>query len=79
MKHRRTVADLALAAVAGYVGTKAMEPVSTRLYEWESDAARAREDAARPGAPYRIAAEKLSRLAGNWQDEPDAVSDNHRS
>lgn len=64
MSLRRTLTDLALAAVAGYVGTKAMEPVSMRLYEWESDAARAREDAARPGAPYRIAAEKLSYLAG---------------
>ena len=39
-----------------------MEPVSMRLYEQQSDAARAREDAARPGEPYRIAAEKLSRL-----------------
>lgn len=64
MKLRRTVLDLALSAVAGYVGTRAMEPVSMRLYEWESDAARAREDAARPGEPYRIAAEKLSRLGG---------------
>ena len=64
MKLRRTVTDLALSAGAGYVGTRAMEPVSMRLYEWESDAARAREDAARSGEPYRIAAEKLSRLAG---------------
>ena len=69
MNLRRTLTDLALSAVAGYVGTKAMEPVSMRLYQWESDAARAREDAARPGAPYRIAAEKLSRLAGLDLDE----------
>lgn len=41
-----------------------MEPVSMRLYQWESGAAWAREDAARPGKPYRIATEKLSRLAG---------------
>ena len=64
MRLRRTLTDLALSAVAGYLGTRAMEPVSMRLYEWESDAARAREDAARPGEPYRVAAEKLSRLAG---------------
>jgi len=64
VKLHRTVLDLTLAAVAGYAGTRAMEPVSMRLYEWESDAARAREDAARPGEPYRIAAEKLSRLTG---------------
>ncbi len=41
-----------------------MEPVSQKLYELESDTDRAREDAARPGAPYRIAAQKLTRLAG---------------
>ncbi len=40
-----------------------------RLYQWESEAARAREDAARPGKPYRIGAEKLSRLAGFNLDE----------
>jgi hypothetical protein len=64
LKLSRTVTDLALSAAAGYVGTKAMEPVSMRLYQWESEADRAQEDAARPGEPYRIAAEKLSRLAG---------------
>ncbi len=41
-----------------------MEPVSMKLYEWESAADRAREDAARPGPPYRIAAEKITALAG---------------
>lgn len=69
MEFRRTMADLALAAVAGYVGTRAMEPVSMRLYQWESDAARTREDAARPGAPYRIAAEKLTHLSGLHLDD----------
>ncbi len=57
-------ADLALAGVAGYVATKVMEPVSTRLYELESPADREREDTVRPGAPYRIAAEKLTATAG---------------
>ncbi|QJY51129.1 DUF1440 domain-containing protein [Pseudonocardia broussonetiae] len=56
--------DLAVAALAGYLGTKAMEPVSMKLYELESEADRAREDTARPGVPYRIAAEKLTTLAG---------------
>ncbi|MDT0278235.1 DUF1440 domain-containing protein [Blastococcus goldschmidtiae] len=64
MKPTRALIDLALSAVAGYVGTKAMEPVSMKLYELESPAARAREDAARPGAPYRIAAEKLTGVFG---------------
>jgi len=56
--------DLALSAVAGYVGTRAMEPVSMRLYELEPAAARAREDAARPGPPYRVAAEKITGVLG---------------
>jgi hypothetical protein len=59
---RRAMADLALATAASYVGTKAMEPVSMKLYEWESAADREREDAVRPGPPYRIAAEKITRL-----------------
>jgi hypothetical protein len=56
--------DLALAPAAGYLGTKAMEPVSAKLYQLESDADRAREDAARPGPPYRIAAQKTAGLLG---------------
>ncbi len=35
-----------------------------RLYELERKAARDREDAVRPGPPYRVAAEKPTRLAG---------------
>lgn len=52
MKIRGAVEDLGVAALAGYLGTKAMEPVSQKLYELESDTDRAREDAARPGSPY---------------------------
>lgn len=54
--------DLALSAAAGYIGTKVVEPVSMKLYELEPAAARQREDAARPGPPYRVAAEKLTKL-----------------
>jgi hypothetical protein len=64
VKIRTLVTDIALSAAAGYLGTKAMEPVSMKLYELEPAEARAREDAARPGAPYRIAAEKLSKVFG---------------
>ncbi len=54
--------DLALAPVAGYVGTKVMEPVSSKLYELESEQDRKREDEARPGVPYAIAARKTTDL-----------------
>ncbi len=43
----------------GYLATKAMEPVSIRLYELESEKDRQREDAVRPGPPYEIAAKKI--------------------
>lgn len=64
MKLTRTLVDAGLSAVGGYLGTKAMEPVSMKLYDLEPAAARAREDAVRPGPPYRIAAQKRSTLAG---------------
>ncbi len=40
MKVPNTMLDLAMSAAAGYVGTKAMEPVSMKLYELEPKAAR---------------------------------------
>jgi hypothetical protein len=64
MRLRDTLTDLALSAAAGYLGTKAMEPVSMKLYQAESEEDRAREDAARPGPPFQIAAEKLTKLFG---------------
>lgn len=53
-----TLLDLAIAPLAGYVGTKVMEPVSMSLYQLEPESDRNQEDAVRPGAPYRIAAQK---------------------
>jgi hypothetical protein len=64
VKVRRLVTDLVLSAAAGYLGTKAMEPVSMKLYQLEPAQARAREDAVRPGLPYRLAAEKLTKVLG---------------
>ena len=55
MKVPRMLVDLALSGLASYVATRAMEPVSMKLYELESDVARAREDAARTGPPYAVA------------------------
>ncbi len=39
------LSDLALAPIPGYLATEVMEPVSSTLYELESEADRAREDA----------------------------------
>lgn len=64
MKFKNALGDLALAAAASYVGTRAMEPVGTWMYEHQSAADRAREDDARPGMPYVIAARKITDALG---------------
>ncbi|QGK68712.1 DUF1440 domain-containing protein [Allosaccharopolyspora coralli] len=56
--------DLAVSAVAGYLGTKVMEPISMALYHRESEQHRAQEDEARPGPPFQVAAEKTAHLLG---------------
>jgi hypothetical protein len=56
--------DVALAPLAGYLGTKVMEPIGSWLYERESQADRDREEAVRPGPPYRIAAQKSAAVIG---------------
>jgi hypothetical protein len=58
---RAVLGDAVTAAVAGYVGTKVMEPVSMALYRAESPETRSRENAVRPGPPYRLAAEKTAK------------------
>jgi hypothetical protein len=69
MKISRALTDATLSVLAGYVGTKAMEPVSMKLYELEPEHVRQREDAARPGPPYQIAAEKISGALGIGLDD----------
>jgi uncharacterized membrane protein YagU involved in acid resistance len=56
--------DTALGAVSGYVGTKVMEPVSMKLYQWESEEHRTQEDEVRPGPPFQLAAQKTAHLLG---------------
>lgn len=46
------------------MATKAMEPVTTTLYERASEADRQREQRVSPGVPYRVAAEKMSGRIG---------------
>ncbi len=58
------VADLGVGLISGYVGTKVMEPVGSKLYELESEADRQQEDQVRPGPPYQIAAQKTAALLG---------------
>ena len=50
--------------IGGYVGTQVMEPVSMKLYELESEEDRRKEDGARAGPPYLIAAKKTTEALG---------------
>jgi hypothetical protein len=61
--------DALLAAAGGYVGTLAMEQFSMKTYQLESEEARKQEDSVRPGPPYQIAADKISKAAGLELDE----------
>jgi uncharacterized membrane protein YagU involved in acid resistance len=54
----------ATTALAGYVGTRVMEPVSQKLYELESEPAKKQEDEVRPGPPPEVAAQKTAGLLG---------------
>ena len=45
------IRDVVVAGMAGFVATKLMEPVPTKLYELESPRARAQEERVRPGPP----------------------------
>ncbi len=58
------IRELALASIAGFIGTKLMEAVSMKLYDLETPEARAQEDRVRPGPPYRVAAEKTTKVVG---------------
>lgn len=61
---RPLLLDLAIAPFAGYLATRAMEPVGAWMYEHQSQADRDREEAVRPGPPYRVAAQKTFALLG---------------
>ena len=61
--------DAVVAAAAGYAGTKAMEPVSMKLYALKGERARTQEDAVRPGPPYLLAAKKTTKLFGLELDD----------
>ena len=64
MTLKEAALDAGIGLLAGFVGTKVMEPVSMKLYDMESEEDRQQEDAVRPGPPYKIAARKTADLLG---------------
>ena len=57
MQIREAIADMGIGLASGFVGTKLLEPVSMKLYEWEPDEARNQEVSVRPGPPFQFAAD----------------------
>src|SRR5256885_1792086 len=58
------VSGAAAGVVGGYVGTKVMNPVTTKLYEMAPERDKQREKAVSPGSPYRIGVQKAADLLG---------------
>ncbi len=69
MRTRDVVSGAAAGVVGGYVGTKVMQPVTTKLRELAPEADKEREKAVSPGPPYRIGAQKAAALVGVKLDE----------
>ena len=64
MNVKELVSDVGVGMIGGYVGTQVMERVSMKLYELEPEEARRKEDEARPGDPFIVAARKTTRALG---------------
>lgn len=64
MGNGQTLRDVALGAAGGIVGTYAMGLLSKKLYSYESEEKRRREEAVRSEPPFMVLAERLLHQAG---------------
>ncbi len=69
MRTRDVVSGAAAGVIGGYVGTRVMNPVTTKLQELAPDADKQREKAVSPGSPYKIGVQKAANLAGVKLDD----------
>lgn len=69
MRTRNLVSGAAAGVIGGYVGTKVMGPVTTKIYELVPEADREREKAVSPGSPYEIGVRKAAAVAGVQLDD----------
>lgn len=72
MGGKRFAVDAVLGAAAGLAGVQAMTPVTTRLYERESDEDKQRESAVSYGVAYEVAAKRTAELLGTKLDDDAA-------
>jgi hypothetical protein len=66
------LAGVGVGLVSGLVATKAMEPVTTKLYELESEEDKRREREVQPRTSFVVAAERTARAVGVELDEERA-------
>src|SRR5438067_13918637 len=64
LRTRDLVSGAGAGVMGGYVGTKVMNPVTTKLYELAPEADKAREKAVSPGSPYEIGVQKVADRLG---------------
>jgi hypothetical protein len=64
MRTKDLVSGAAAGVIGGYVGTKVMNPVTTKLYEMAPEKDKQREKAVSPGSPYKIGVQKAADLLG---------------
>src|SRR3989449_5487723 len=69
LRTRDVVSGAAAGVIGGYVGTRVMNPVTSKLQELAPEADKLREKAVSPGSPYKIGVQKAADLAGVKLDE----------
>src|SRR2546428_4762776 len=76
LRRRDLVSGAAAGVVGGYVGTKVMNPVTTKLYEMAPEKDKQRDKAVSPGSPYRIGVQKAADLLGVslTEEQPNAAA-----
>ncbi len=72
MKASEATATVVTGMLSGYVGIKVMGIVTGKMYEWECEADRKREDDVRPGWPDQIAVCKIGTALGKQVDDVQA-------
>ncbi len=64
MNARGALTDIAVGAAGGVVAVKVMSPVTTKLYELQSDESKKREQDASYGVAYNVAARETANVVG---------------
>src|SRR2546427_7107537 len=69
VRTRDVVSGAAAGVIGGYVGTRVMNPVTTKWQALAPEADKQREKAVSPGSPYKIGVQKAAHLAGVKLDD----------